>query len=98
MSYRLPSAKEQETLDASRQKMQRGITEEKDIVSRILPTMAKAARDDQRSARKMRESVPEAAREGEAYQHAGYAKGGAVSASSRADGCAQRGKTRGKMV
>jgi hypothetical protein len=29
----------------------------------------------------------------------GYAKGGSVgSASKRADGCAQRGKTRGKMV
>lgn len=29
----------------------------------------------------------------------GYAKGGMVgSASKRADGCAQRGKTRGKMV
>lgn len=28
----------------------------------------------------------------------GYAKGGAVSASRRADGCAQRGKTKGKMV
>jgi hypothetical protein len=26
------------------------------------------------------------------------AKGGTVSASRRADGCAQRGKTRGKMV
>ena len=28
----------------------------------------------------------------------GKAKGGKVSASSRADGCAKRGKTRGKMV
>jgi hypothetical protein len=29
----------------------------------------------------------------------GYAKGGSVSsASSRADGCATKGKTRGKMV
>jgi hypothetical protein len=27
-----------------------------------------------------------------------FAKGGVVSASKRADGCAQRGKTRGKMV
>jgi hypothetical protein len=27
-----------------------------------------------------------------------YAKGGSVSASRRADGCAQRGKTRGKMI
>jgi hypothetical protein len=98
MSYRLPSAKEQKTLDASRQKMQQGITEEKDILSRIMPTMAKAARDDQRSARKMQKSVPEVAREGEAYQYAGYAKGGKVSASSRADGCAQRGKTKGTMV
>ena len=29
---------------------------------------------------------------------AGYKSGGTVSASRRADGCAQRGKTRGKMV
>lgn len=28
----------------------------------------------------------------------GLAKGGSVSASKRADGCAQRGKTRGRMV
>jgi hypothetical protein len=27
-----------------------------------------------------------------------YAAGGSVSASKRADGCAQRGKTRGKMI
>lgn len=27
-----------------------------------------------------------------------YAKGGKVSASSRADGCAERGKTRGKII
>ena len=27
-----------------------------------------------------------------------YAKGGSVSASSRADGCAQRGKTKGRIV
>jgi hypothetical protein len=47
----------------------------------------------------MRESVPEAAREYEAYQEAGYAKGGSVSsASKRADGCAQRGKTKGRMI
>jgi hypothetical protein len=28
----------------------------------------------------------------------GYAKGGSVSASKRADGCATKGKTRGKML
>jgi hypothetical protein len=35
----------------------------------------------------------------QAIKDMGYAKGGSVgSASKRADGCAQRGKTKGKMV
>ncbi len=35
----------------------------------------------------------------QAIKGMGYAKGGSVgSASKRADGCAQRGKTKGKMV
>lgn len=39
--------------------------------------------------------VPEEVRDYEAYKNAGYKKGGKVSsASSRADGCAVRGKTR----
>ena len=37
-------------------------------------------------------------REGRDRGTSSYAKGGAVSASRRADGCAQRGKTRGKIV
>jgi hypothetical protein len=44
--------------------------------------------------------VPEEVRDYEAYKDAGYKKGGIVkssSASSRGDGCAQRGKTRGKV-
>ena len=32
------------------------------------------------------------------YKPASMKKGGVVSASKRADGCAQRGKTRGKIV
>jgi hypothetical protein len=32
------------------------------------------------------------------YEPVKYAKGGKVSASSRADGCAMRGKTRGRIV
>jgi len=32
------------------------------------------------------------------YEPFKYAKGGKVSASSRADGCAVRGKTRGRIV
>jgi hypothetical protein len=98
-NYRKPTEKESEKLAKSREMMQRGIAGEKDVFSRFMPTMAKSARDDIRAAKAMRESVPEAAREYEAYQEAGYAKGGSVgSASKRADGCAQRGKTKGRFV
>ena len=94
-TYRKPTEKETEKLNKSREKMIQGIEGEKDIFSRMMPTMAKAARDDIRAAKAMRESVPASAREGEAYQNAGYKAGGSISsASARADGCAIRGKTR----
>lgn len=96
-SYRTPTAKEAEKLERARKMMQSGIEGEKDTMSRLMPTMAKSARDDMRAAKMLRESVPESAREGEAYNQAGYKKGG-MTASKRADGCAARGKTRGKMV
>jgi hypothetical protein len=46
------------------------------------------------------DTVPDNARNYDAYQAMTYMKeGGSVSsASKRADGCAQRGKTKGKMV
>lgn len=91
-NYRTPSAKEAEKLDRARAMMQRGIAGEKDFLSKISPTMDKSARDEMRAAKALRESVPESAREGEAYNQAGYAKGGKI------DGCAQRGKTKGRMV
>jgi hypothetical protein len=98
-NYRASTAKEAAALERSRQMMQQGIAGEKDIMSRLMPTMAKSARDDIRAAKALRESVPEAAREYEAYNQAGYKKGGSVSsASKRADGCCIKGKTRGKMV
>ena len=77
-NYRKPTEKESEKLNMSRKKMIEGIMGEKDIFSRMMPTMAKAARDDIRAAKAMRESVPASAREGEAYQDAGYKKGGKV--------------------
>ena len=48
----------------------------------------------------MSKGQPEAVRDYEAYKNAGYKKGGTVksSASKRADGCAVRGKTKGRMV
>ena len=83
--------------------MQKGIEGEKDMLAKIMPTMAKSARDEQRAAKKMRESVPAAAREGEAYNQAGYAMGGKVKAYrnggvTRADGCVSKGRTKGRMV
>ena len=94
-TYRKPTEKETEKLNKSREKMVQGIEGEKDIFSKMMPTMAKAARDDIRAAKAMRESVPASAREGEAYQEAGYKHGGSVSsASARADACAIRGKTK----
>lgn len=99
-NYRTPTDKESAKLDAARKKVQEGIEGEKDVFSKLMPTMAKSARDDIKSGMKMRESVPARAREGEAYNEAGYKKGGVVksSASKRADGCAVKGKTRGKIV
>jgi hypothetical protein len=94
-SYKKPTEKESAKLDAARKKVQEGIEGEKDIFSKVSTTAAKSARDDVKAGLKMRESVPAAAREGEAYEQAGYKKGGSVSsASKRADGIAIRGKTR----
>jgi hypothetical protein len=94
-SYRKPTEKEASKLDAARKKTQEGIEGEKDMFSKVSTTAAKAARDDVKAGLKMRESVPASAREGEAYEQAGYKVGGSVgSASKRADGCAIRGKTR----
>ena len=97
MQYRKPTEKEKAKLDKSREMMQRGIQGEKDFLSKISTTMAKSARVEQKEAKRLRESVPESARNYEGLE--GMKKGGVVSsASKRADGIAQRGKTRGKVV
>jgi len=77
-NYRQPTEKEAKKLDEARKKTSEGIEAEKDMFSKLMPTMAKAARDDIRTGKAMRESVPAAAREGEAYNQAGYKKGGKV--------------------
>jgi len=77
-NYRKPTDKETEKLNKARKMMAEGIEGEKDIFSRTMPTMAKAARDEMRAAKALRETVPASAREGEAYQDAGYKKGGKV--------------------
>lgn len=90
--YRTPTEEEQKKLDAARTVVQRGIEGEQDFLSKLSPTYAKGARDEIRRGMKLRESVDRRAREGEAYNQAGYAKGGSI------DGCAQRGKTKGRVV
>lgn len=97
--FRNPTDEEKAKLEKARTMMSRGIEGEKDFLSRISTTMAKSARDEQRAAKALRETVPESAREGMSYNESPFKKGGKVSsASSRADGCAVRGKTKGTMV
>lgn len=96
--YRKTTEKERKTLELSRDLMRQGIEGEQDILTKFAPTLAQGAKRDISRAKAMRESVPMSAREGEAYDYAGYKKGGKVSASRRADGIAQRGKTKGRMV
>ena len=140
--YSKPTDKQRGKIQLARKRMRDAMEGEKDIMSKISTTMAKAARDEQKMAKRDMESIPESARryEGEEGQdYSPYKKGGKVmnesmmmkkegrgmakadmqkvaskavkghekrmhgmksggSVSKRADGCAMRGKTRGKMV
>jgi hypothetical protein len=105
MNMRKPTANEMAKIEKSRERLQMGQAGERDLLSKYSTTSRKAAKDMQRQANEMRESVDPAAREYELAVDSGYKKGGKVkkmatggSASSRADGCAVKGKTRGKMV
>jgi len=89
-TYRTPTPRETARLAKSRQMMERGIQGEGDFLSRFSTTMSKAARDDQKMAKEMYYSVPEEAREGEAYEYAGYKAGGMVNV--RGQGAARKTK------
>lgn len=104
---RKPTADEMAKIEKARERLQMGQAGERDLLSKISSTSMKAAKDMQRGANNMRESVDPAAREYELAVGSGQKKGGSVkakkmakggSASSRADGCAVKGKTRGKFV
>lgn len=105
MNMRKPTAAEMAKIEKARERLQMGQAGERDMFTKFMPTEMKAAKDMQRQANEMRESVDPAAREYELAVDSGYKKGGKVkkmasggSASKRADGCAVKGKTRGKMV
>lgn len=89
-TYRKPTAKESAKMAKARKMAAEGLMGEKDIFSRYSTTMAKDARDQYKAGRAMMESVPEEAREYEAYAEAGYAKGGMVNV--RGQGAARKTK------
>ena len=86
-------------IEASRKMMREGLAGEKDIFSRISPIMKKQATTHFNEGLDRYNKSDENIRTREAYDEAGYKGGGSVSsASKRADGIAQRGKTKGRMV
>jgi hypothetical protein len=64
------------------------------------PEMAPIPRKATKRPAQMEEMMQEVkdAKDRKKISDMGYAKGGSVSASKRADGCAVKGKTRGKVV
>jgi hypothetical protein len=89
-----------ESLDTARKMIREGLEGEKDIFSRVSPVMRKQATEHYKEGMG-RYTDPDlrSVREKQAYDEAGYKKGGSVTtASKRADGCATKGKTRGRVV
>ena len=84
----------------ARKRASEALDAKKDFMSRISPTYAAGAEKDFKRALEDFTKVPQTARAKAAYDEAGYKKGGSVksSASKRADGIAQRGKTKGRML
>lgn len=77
-TYRRPTASEKLKMEKAREMTRKGIEGEKDFLSKISTTAMKSARDEIKKGRQMMEEVPEKAREYEAYEQAGYKKGGLV--------------------
>lgn len=100
--YKKPTEKQRKAIEDARKMTREGMEGEKDILSKVSTTMAKAARDQTKKGRERMENIPESVRRYEAEEgqtSSTYKKGGSVSsASKRADGCAQRGKTKGRFV
>ena len=101
--YKKPTEEQREKIQAARKRMRQGMEGEKDRISKISTTMAKAARDEQKLAKRDMEKIPEEVRRYESEEgqtSSPFKKGGAVksSASKRADGIAMKGKTKGRMV
>ena len=92
-------AKKYGQIEGARKMIREGLKGEEDLASMVSPRMRDQATQHFKEGLKRYEKSDEKIRNKEAYDFAGYKKGGKVSsASKRADGCAIRGKTRGKFV
>lgn len=80
-TYRKPTPQQEKTLEEARMLKQRSIEGEKDLLSKISTQAAAQSERDAKASERLRASVPEAAREGEAYKYSGHKKGGAIKAS-----------------
>jgi hypothetical protein len=105
--YKKPTPEQRAKIEKARKRTREGIEGQKDFLSKISTTMAKAGRDEEKMGRRMMAEVPESVRRYEAEEGAPpmgpYKKGGKVKTKKYAkggkiDGCAQRGKTKGRMV
>jgi hypothetical protein len=105
--YKKPTPEQRAKIEKARKRTREGMAGQKDFLSKISTTMAKDARDEEKMGRQMMRSVPESVRNYEAEEGAPpagpYKKGGKVKTKKYAkggkiDGCAQRGKTKGRIV
>lgn len=84
-------------MEDARRRAEEAANASNDVISKVSTTYKAGADKDFKRAIKDFEKVPQAVRDAEAYKYAGYKKGG-MTASKRADGIAERGKTRGTIV
>ena len=108
--YKKPTPEQRAKIEKARKRTREGMEGQKDFLSKISTTMAKAGRDEEKMGRRMMESIPEPVRRYEAEEGAEpmgpYKKGGKVKAKkyasggkvTRGDGVCKKGHTKGKMV
>lgn len=96
---RKPTAREQKELDKARRLIREGVQVQKDRISNLFfPADVQMARREENQGIRMLDNVDLPARNYDAYQQMTYMKKGGSVASKRADGIAQRGKTKGRFV
>jgi hypothetical protein len=111
--YKKPTDAQRKKIGAARKRTREGMEGQRDLLSKISTTMAKAGRDEEKMGRRMMEEVPEPVRRYEAEEGAPpmgpFKKGGKVKPKTKkyasggkvrssCDGIAKKGKTKGKVV